>query len=607
MIKHIPVKRYHHQMSKSARVPRQKKPRKPAKVMTQTRAVSAPVAKQVIVGYREPKFKGGSRPGCVRVEKEEFISDVILPADEEFSLPINLIVNPGNPICFPWLSIFAAAYESYRFHRLTFHYRPQAPTTSNGWVSISLDYDPDDQIPVSKVEALEMEETVRGAPWEIFHHVSTLKNLQKRKSYFVRDPALSLVAPGSEFAAMQTDNTLYDVARLLVCGGIVGNSNLTAGELWVTYDVEFETPQLFGDQDLVVPGKMVRIQSNVDDLTITADKIFGDDPIVSDFSDPSWVWSYTEDENDTFFRLSLLEGIWRPYLVMTPGAISYFTTDVGHGYNFAKILQVRVNDGPWTDFINGFVGVIGTGIDAQVVEVSRDLYSSVLLRPFYPGDTIDIRPGDQYSPSGGDDNWFFLVLRMFNMPVFSTIGMDPMNNLIRGWITNKKGSRASVHPKSHSSSSSERSKLTKIVEKKKLIDIHCCAKKHNDTRKSHSMNGNPLVPVSTSRASCAPTPPVCVTDASITLNPLKKPLSKQQEVVPSNQLLGTDNGTLQPQLSYDRFVALCTEWLTSDVETEEAKRSIFEAYGILDKSAIEEYERRIRSRLTTFHSITKAV
>ena len=193
------------------------------------------------------------------------------------------------------------------------------------------------------------------------------------------------------------------------------------------------------------------------------------------------------------------------------------------------------------------------------------------------------------------------------MPVFSTIGMDPMNNLIRGWITNKKGSRASVHPKSHSSSSSERSKLTKIVEKKKLIDIHCCAKKHNDTRKSHSMNGNPLVPVSTSRASCAPTPPVCVTDASITLNPLKKPLSKQQEVVPSNQLLGTDNGTLQPQLSYDRFVALCTEWLTSDVETEEAKRSIFEAYGILDKSAIEEYERRIRSRLTTFHSITKAV
>jgi hypothetical protein len=137
----------------------------------------------------------------------------------------------------------AGLFESYKFHSLEFVARSQSPTSEPGYLALIPDYQSTDSAPTSKLQALEYEDTVRGPPWTDFSHRSTLRNLQKRQSYFVRT--------GSIPSTSSSD--LFDTGRLYVAAG--NNTDAAVkSELWVKYDVELMTPQYNGPSS---SGKVV--------------------------------------------------------------------------------------------------------------------------------------------------------------------------------------------------------------------------------------------------------------------------------------------------------------------------------------------------------------
>jgi hypothetical protein len=196
-----------------------------------SRNVVAPVARASVMKSTEPKFHQ-SPPGTVVVSKCEYIGEVS-GSTTSYAITAEYAINPGNPATFPWASGMAGLYESYRFKKLSFHYRPEAPTTDTGYVGLVIDYNPLDPPPTTKVVAMDFEESVRGPTWTPFDHYCSQKNLNKRKSYFNRR--------SDEEDGF--DPLLYDVGTLYVIAG--GNvAATTRGELWVDYIIEFITPEL---------------------------------------------------------------------------------------------------------------------------------------------------------------------------------------------------------------------------------------------------------------------------------------------------------------------------------------------------------------------------
>jgi len=171
--------------------------------------------------------------GNTSVKHSEYIRDVLGSFDfnaEEFQ------INPGNGELFPWLANIAKRYESYQFRGLQFRFEPTAPTSVSGSVIVSVDYNPESQAPVNKVEALSMESAVRTTPWSRVVHTSLGHNLSKRKSYYVRN---------SDEDEDIEDPDLYDTGKLLVMTqGVTPDVTGSVGEMYVDYHVDLITPLL---------------------------------------------------------------------------------------------------------------------------------------------------------------------------------------------------------------------------------------------------------------------------------------------------------------------------------------------------------------------------
>lgn len=223
-------------MSKSLHKPTAPKrgKKKVGSKMVQT-TVKAPIAKSSIIRNSEPSYKQG-RPGCVLVEKTEYIGEVVSSSTSgaTFAVVSSYPINIGSVTTFPWASGMSGLYESYVFKRLSFHFRTESPTTTQGFVGLVIDYNPIDPQPATKVAAMDYEESVRGPVWQNFDHVCGQKNLNKRKSYFSR----------GSLTDASIDPLLYDVGTLYVIAGGVVDASQSLGELWVSYSVEFITPEL---------------------------------------------------------------------------------------------------------------------------------------------------------------------------------------------------------------------------------------------------------------------------------------------------------------------------------------------------------------------------
>lgn len=205
--------------------------------MSRTHLSLPPVAKGVTVLYKEPQMTSLSKGG-VRVRHREYVLDIV-----SGGLGFEVIqfepINPGNETMFPWLSRIATRFESYMFSNLTFHVEPLQGTIATGAILMAVDFEAADPRPSSKVMMMSYEGAVRSPVWDSCRLPSSVSNLQKIKKKFTLDHA----PPRGQ------DVRLYNVGNLIVAA--TGTASTTIGELYVEYDVTFETPQIESQEEVV--------------------------------------------------------------------------------------------------------------------------------------------------------------------------------------------------------------------------------------------------------------------------------------------------------------------------------------------------------------------
>ena len=170
----------------------------------------------------------------LRIRHREYIQDVT--SDGSGEQHSQLSINPGGKFSFPWLSRIAHAFETYKFHSLSYDYVTAVGTSTSGQIALCPDYDPEDNnTGLNKSQMMQFQDTMRTPIWKGGRMKCTRANLQKRKQWYVRDANILLTGDASR--AKEYD--VLSVNLIVNCA-----SSLTAGELWVNYDVEFFTPQV---------------------------------------------------------------------------------------------------------------------------------------------------------------------------------------------------------------------------------------------------------------------------------------------------------------------------------------------------------------------------
>ncbi len=212
----------------SSKQPKPKKNNKQPKAASAVR--TAPVAKTQVSKNPAPRINRSFANGDVVVEHTEFLGDINGSLD---FVTNSFSINPGLYSTFPWLYQMALLYESYRFEKLHFEYRTESATTATGSVMAAVDYDPSDPPPTTKVQMATYRGYKRCAPWDNMKQESIAEDLNKRKSYFVRNGAL----PAGQ------DLQLYDTGTFFLATTKQA-STAVVGELYVHYRVRLMTPQL---------------------------------------------------------------------------------------------------------------------------------------------------------------------------------------------------------------------------------------------------------------------------------------------------------------------------------------------------------------------------
>lgn len=198
--------------------------------MTGATRVSAPVAKGVVQKLNKPKFSMTKPDGTIHVSHREYVDDILGSVLYSGGL---LRVNPGLSSAFPWLSTIASSYETYRFTKLRFIFESTSATTHTGAVMMAMDYDPNDDPPLSKTQLMSYSGAVRSPPWESFEYVCSKADLLKLPQKFVR----------AGVPLETNDLRLFDTGNLHLCTMGQQNANLV-GELYVEYEIDLFTPQL---------------------------------------------------------------------------------------------------------------------------------------------------------------------------------------------------------------------------------------------------------------------------------------------------------------------------------------------------------------------------
>lgn len=136
---------------------------------------------------------------------------------------------------FPWAKHFSSLYESYKIKRCSFEYVPIVSSTTPGFVILAPDYDPTDEHVAAdgKVKFTNMMGAKSGNSWAPVNCPLDPEALSKQKVLYT-DSALTVT--GAEARQSRAGNLWV----------VVGSNGTTdsIGELWVSYVIEFETPQI---------------------------------------------------------------------------------------------------------------------------------------------------------------------------------------------------------------------------------------------------------------------------------------------------------------------------------------------------------------------------
>lgn len=189
----------------------------------------APIAESTQWTTRAPSIKS-NHTSC-RIVHEELVSTLNVTGSG-FNRIFTKAINPGVVGLFPWLSSQSLGWEKYKFHRLTFSYRPRCSTTLAGSIMMYPDYDPSDVPPSSEIDASTHQNFKEDAPWKAMDVYCDKTQLAKDR-YVVRPDAV--VPVGMSLADFNIGNLYMFINGFIEFGGL--------GKLYVSYDIEFSIPQ----------------------------------------------------------------------------------------------------------------------------------------------------------------------------------------------------------------------------------------------------------------------------------------------------------------------------------------------------------------------------
>lgn len=201
-----------------------------------------PINNSFQVVQKPRKVKGGVKGNqlIVTVSHAEYLSDIVTSADYKGGyISYILQMNPGLKGVFPWCSKMASSFEAFNLLKCTLCYKPSTSTITKGVVFIAALYDVSARAPEGKSDMLETQGCVEATPFTTlkFSLAKGNSGMNTHKSYKLRN--------GSENIDIN-DLKLYDCANIHFSYQGISESNvfanLTIGELWIDYTVQFMMP-----------------------------------------------------------------------------------------------------------------------------------------------------------------------------------------------------------------------------------------------------------------------------------------------------------------------------------------------------------------------------
>jgi hypothetical protein len=202
-----------------------------------------------------PRFNSGSE--YTTITHREYLGDVVSGVAGTFDIQ-EYTVNPSDQQTFPWLSGIAQQYESYEITGMIFEFKSLSGTavgstnTALGAVTMATVYDVLAPPFANRREMEQYEFSVSARTTEnLMHPIECDPRLNVLPMLFTRD------ASGSNVR----DKRFHDMANFYVATDGLQASNVTIGELWVSYRVRLFKPRhkagatsIFRAACLEVPG-----------------------------------------------------------------------------------------------------------------------------------------------------------------------------------------------------------------------------------------------------------------------------------------------------------------------------------------------------------------
>lgn len=225
----------------------------------------------LVKGAMPPNASFSDTPGCIRIQREECLGNVIVPTTEEggsdaFSIQ-SYRIQPTNTRMFPWLSVMAGLFTEYRIIGMIVKYETTASNYAAnlalGQLTIATQYNSNSLPYTDMMEMLNSAFCTKGNPAQnLGHGIECDPKVQASDALYVR-------GPGDDGAPNLYDHGVVYVATEGLPTDAAGKS---IGRLSVTYDIELRIPRV--PLGLSLKSKVLAVE----DFTVTSPLSISDLP-----------------------------------------------------------------------------------------------------------------------------------------------------------------------------------------------------------------------------------------------------------------------------------------------------------------------------------------
>lgn len=183
-----------------------------------------------------------SKGGSVRIQHTEYLYDVLSSAsfqNNSFTLNPGLTLQEGGFSV--WLNTVAANFEEWKARGICFHFKSTSAEYSSatgaalGTVSMATNYNALNGAFTSKSVMENYDGAAATKPSKNMNHfVECEKNQTPLHPMYVRTGAVP----------QNADQRMYDLGVFQIATSGMNSQNVTVGELWVTYEIDFYKPRI---------------------------------------------------------------------------------------------------------------------------------------------------------------------------------------------------------------------------------------------------------------------------------------------------------------------------------------------------------------------------